>query len=630
MFGKLISRAFAPGLVAVVLLSAWMQIANGAVTVPPCSRSAVSVPVSPMPHGREDALIIPGPDLPAGRYIAWMNWNGTWYASTPKNLTAGYKYLAHACTSENCYYKVFWNDQAAPSVGGSSVKTEFINYNMYEGCAADVTMTICQEDETSLQIDLSIVDGEVFTQGDDLPIVAQVTRDKEPVAGAAVSLKLVSPGGTEYAQSEEVTNFNGMADWKCWFTACAAVGNWQVVAQAITSSEQGEITRTITLEKLTVSSAQVQANITKIAQEWLSHGQPDGIRKPFIRSLRWPRGFKVNLKEWVDSRYKPFTCSEQAFETLKFLNTIRFSVQKERRLWMAGVDYGPISDGTSVIHVAVGLYANGSDWLSGYVLEPWFNQKKEVWNANTWSLAFGANPVLDWRLRNPWSGEYPTTGSDGGYYPHDAPPILTSPHKTRVLSYSPAFLIVADEFERRVGRLPDGSVVNEIPGSEQCHTNNDDGTYINFISVPDGDYEVRITGTDNGTFHLATGTDTGVVNYGEQPIQFGKQATLALKSADLQQPLMLSDESLVQPEPGFYEQARCAAAYLLGADDPRLDQLRQYRDEQLATTGAGALLIAVYYSRCGNIIELCEKNPLIKKYLTGLLEAAIPVLRSRL
>jgi len=451
--------------------------------------------------------------------------------------------------------RFFWREWGE-DVGGSVVKTEFINHNKWTsiGETADVTMTICKEEEGSLRIDLSIADAQQYTQGDDLTVQALVTRgENEPVNGANVTLKLVSPKETEYVQQSMNTDADGFAGWRSWFTADAAVGNWKIVAGVSIGTEEAEITRTVELVKINVTSDQVQANLNKIAQDWISNGQPDGISQPFINNLWWPKGPKVNLYEHKDARYSPYTCSSQAFETLRFLNTIRFSVQKERRLLMAGVDYGPVSDGTSLIHVAVGLYPNGGNWLSGYVLEPWFNQKKEAWNAHAWSITFAADPVLDWRLGNPWDGEYPTTGSDGGYYPHDKPPILNSPNKTRVLTYSPVFVIVMDAEGRRVGRLQDGSTVNEISGSEQSHTNNEDGTFVSMISVPDGQYQVSITGTDNGAFHLVTGTDNAIVNYGEQLIQTGEQATFTLKSADLMQPLKLADESLITPQSGLPE-----------------------------------------------------------------------------
>jgi hypothetical protein len=71
----------------------------------------------------------------------------------------------------------------------------------------------------------------------------------------------------------------------------------------------------------------------------------------------------------------------------------------------------------------------------------------------------------------------------------------------------------------------------------------------------------------------------------------------------------------------------CVASYLLGADDPRLDTLRQYRDEKLATSKAGRDLIKMYYDKSDDIIAVCEKNPAAKRSLKLMLESIIPVIK---
>jgi hypothetical protein len=443
------------------------------------------------------------------------------------------------------------------------------------GMAEDsVTFTVR---EGALQIELNVFEGQQFLQADDLPLGILVSRsDTKPVSGATVNVKVYSPTGRLAGSTEMVTETDGQASWRAFFTACAAVGNWRIEVQATTATESASLTRTVALSRLSVSSARVQQNIQEIVQLWIHSPQvPNGVDQPYIAKLWWPKGPKVNFREWRDrTRYGPYTCSSQAIKTLTFLNSLRFSVQKERRLLMAGVDYGPISDGTGQIHVAVGLYPKGEDWLAGYVLEPWFNQRKEAWNATIWSVAFVADPAagnaIRWVFGNPWSGEYPTTGSDGGYYPQtgEMPPSLRTPGKTRVLTYSPAFAVVSDSMGRRIGRLPDGTVVNEIPGAEQAHKNVEDGTYVNMISVPDGQYVVHVTGTDEGTFHLAIGTDQDMVNYGEQPIGAGQQATLHLVSDNLDQPLELPGGVLVDPLPGLHDEDEDTGGGGGGGDPP--------------------------------------------------------------
>ena len=73
----------------------------------------------------------------------------------------------------------------------------------------------------------------------------------------------------------------------------------------------------------------------------------------------------------------------------------------------------------------------------------------------------------------------------------------------------------------------------------------------------------------------------------------------------------------------------CVAAYLLGADDPRLDILRQFRDEKLANSAAGKKLIKLYYDKSAGIIAICEKDPAAKQVLRQMLESGIPVIEAR-
>ncbi len=53
----------------------------------------------------------------------------------------------------------------------------------------------------------------------------------------------------------------------------------------------------------------------------------------------------------------------------------------------------------------------------------------------------------------------------------------------------------------------------------------------------------------------------------------------------------------------------CVASYLLGADDPRLDILRKFRDNTMAASIAGSSMIELYYETSDDLIDRCEKNP---------------------
>jgi len=74
----------------------------------------------------------------------------------------------------------------------------------------------------------------------------------------------------------------------------------------------------------------------------------------------------------------------------------------------------------------------------------------------------------------------------------------------------------------------------------------------------------------------------------------------------------------------------CVASYLLGADDPRLDMLRQFRDEKMAASVAGSSLIELYYEMSDDLIDRCEKNPAEKFSLKLMLESVIPIIHTLL
>ena len=89
-------------------------------------------------------------------------------------------------------------------------------------------------------------------------------------------------------------------------------------------------------------------------------------------------------------------------------------------------------------------------------------------------------------------------------------------------------------------------------------------------------------------------------------------------------PISSGYKGTVEPPP---EPKPCVASYLLGADDPRLDTLRRYRDEKLAASKAGREIIKLYYDKSDEIIAVCEKNPAAKRSLKQMLESIIPVIK---
>jgi len=70
-------------------------------------------------------------------------------------------------------------------------------------------------------------------------------------------------------------------------------------------------------------------------------------------------------------------------------------------------------------------------------------------------------------------------------------------------------------------------------------------------------------------------------------------------------------------------EAECSSEDLLGFDDPRLDILRQFRDEVLDNSENGKKLMDVYYKYGSELIDAFDENPGIGEFATEVLEKTI-------
>ncbi|MFC1591949.1 CFI-box-CTERM domain-containing protein [Thermodesulfobacteriota bacterium] len=78
----------------------------------------------------------------------------------------------------------------------------------------------------------------------------------------------------------------------------------------------------------------------------------------------------------------------------------------------------------------------------------------------------------------------------------------------------------------------------------------------------------------------------------------------------------------------FGVQDDCFVIDLSVPDDPRLEILRQFRDEVLSKSAAGRQLIDLYYDYSGAIIEVFNEYPSLKMHVRDLLDKAVPVVEA--
>ncbi len=472
---------------------------------------------------------------------------------------------------------------------------------------------VSDNEDDKLDIELNLADGQKFIQGDDLPISVVATKGDTPQKGVIISAEIINPNGVRFSPQTwnwAITDATGRADLNFYLPTCAAVGDWRVEVEATYNKDTASITRTIDLRELVVTNDQIRSNIKKIIDLWKSSPDiPNGMDQPFISSLwtiKVPIGIVVNKWNfWGYEQFAPYACSDYTRKTLRFLNGIRYSKEKSTRLLMAGVEYGAIRDVTGHLHVAVALLPYGKSGINqaqgGYVLEPWFNQKKEAWTMEKWvglfvsipagvaaigatlssggllgvPILLGGKLILEVWLGNPYQYQYPITGSpDTGHYPilldtipdelkdwfiiipgdTDYVDYEKRPPKTSILTHSPVEMLITDDLGRQVGRPFGPGFVSDIPFSDQVFVVKEDGDFAHVIILPEGRYQVHIKGVDDGVFNLVAAKDGSIVNYGEQPIQAETQATLILDSNDLNQALSLPNGNIVQPKSGFSEE----------------------------------------------------------------------------
>lgn len=87
------------------------------------------------------------------------------------------------------------------------------------------------------------------------------------------------------------------------------------------------------------------------------------------------------------------------------------------------------------------------------------------------------------------------------------------------------------------------------------------------------------------------------------------------------QSICLSCHTACETTPGT-----CAAGYVLGNNDSRLETLRKFRDEVLAKSSTGKALIAIYYKTGDAIIKFLETHPAIKQSAAKILESFAAVI----
>jgi hypothetical protein len=70
---------------------------------------------------------------------------------------------------------------------------------------------------------------------------------------------------------------------------------------------------------------------------------------------------------------------------------------------------------------------------------------------------------------------------------------------------------------------------------------------------------------------------------------------------------------------------KCFAKKALGADNPLLENLRDFRDSKLAQSAVGRKVIQIYYNNADSIDAALERSPALRAAARRVLEAIAPL-----
>jgi hypothetical protein len=231
-----------------------------------------------------------------------------------------------------------------------------------------------------------------------------------------------------------------------------------------------------------------------------------------------------------------FRCGGYQGEVLKLLEEIKFDTDPCVAGLLDDYDFGPIQAWFGG-HQAVVIYPTGKDWLSaGLVLDPWMNQKPEVYTIQKWAKMWsqfksygGIGPS------NVYAPNYPTHG--GRYVnpkgtkltPEQQKYIKNLPKNVRdkydkmestdqleflrrhaddiqkgnkFMVQSPLAVYVMDDEGRKSGMV-NGSLTREIPEVYFSAFPLQDGTVMSQLEYPpDKLYKLILVGTGDGAAHV--------------------------------------------------------------------------------------------------------------------------------
>lgn len=292
-----------------------------------------------------------------------------------------------------------------------------------------------------------------------------------------------------------------------------------------------------------VDSDTIAENLDTIKSRFMDeipHGQitqDPTIKQRILMGTFFSPGLASNMTNWTT-----WSCGDYQTRVLAWLDAVRTHSDPDVRAQLAGLDYGPVQAYRGG-HQAVVVFPRGTNWEdTGTVLDPWPSQQPEIFSTEEWKDRFSWGHGV-----GEGGGRYPQMYGNPSAYPGSTVP-NSRLHARRIGVNSPVGALVVASDGRRLGMLPDGEFVNEIEGADMYPFPKSAGEYQWYFGLPDGAYELSLTGLGGGETHVIVGDETGeLVTYGPQTVPAGQAARLMIDPGSIAQPLELPNGEQVGP-----------------------------------------------------------------------------------
>lgn len=417
--------------------------------------------------------------------------------------------------------------------------------------------------------------------GDKLSFTVSVSwesRDHDSVGGLQTSMMF--PGGESVQARRDSIKFRtepsgSVANDYVWTvpTGSAPAATLEIVAYADAAVAGGNVRyqyRYVCEEQTATVSATPRKTLTPVASPtitttpacfgWTEEEKLKNILQRYYAVIpkgRVSTGERNNMLDFLGfPGYSEFVCGGYQSKVLNFLNALKFSQDPCEQVLLEKWEYAPIQAWWGG-HQAVVLYPWATNWMeTGYILDPWIEQKPMVYAVQDWATYFsvaGLSGPLGRAAESTVGGTFIGIGPSDVYREEGAFPVfggeyapaglqnlsaaeldyikslppekqtlfrkLSKPQQKyylqmkmkdqqgvrKVVSHCPLTLYVINAQGARSGVVGD-AVLNELPDVQFAIFPLQDGTYYTELLYPEqAGYTLVLQGSDRGQAYLLVG-----------------------------------------------------------------------------------------------------------------------------